>query len=202
MHRPRWEQPRLSAQRYGYLWIAPGEHELEQPQRDALCAAGCTRIWADRPSGVVADDPAERAQLLDYLQPRDVLVIWRLDRLARSATELANIAAVLRERNVALCSITESLDSARRGGEQLFAAIAAIAQLPPSTTDGGRTGTARARGHTGGRPRLLDAQAHAAVRAMYDAGQHTVDQIAAAHGVSRPTVYRSLKRTHPSQNTF
>jgi excisionase family DNA binding protein len=36
---------------------------------------------------------------------------------------------------------------------------------------------------------------------MYDAGEHTIDQIAAAHGVSRPTVYRSLKRTRASQNT-
>jgi DNA invertase Pin-like site-specific DNA recombinase len=66
----------------------------------------------------------------------------------------------------------------------------------------GRTGGDRARsnGRNGGRPRLLDAQAHAAVRAMYDAGEQTIDQIAAAHGVSRPTVYRSLKRTRPSHN--
>ncbi|MCA1680319.1 MAG: recombinase family protein [Actinobacteria bacterium] len=174
VHRPRWEQPRLTAQRYGYVWVAPDEHELEQPQRDALSAARCARLWADRPQAVGADHPrAERAQLLAYLQPRDVLVIWRLDRLARSATELADIAAVLRARKVALCSITENLDSTRPGGEQLFAAIAAIAQLQPSTTGAGRPGTARSRARTGGRPRLLDERAHAAVRAMYEAGQHT-----------------------------
>jgi DNA-binding MurR/RpiR family transcriptional regulator len=35
---------------------------------------------------------------------------------------------------------------------------------------------------------------------MYDTGEHTIDQIAAGHGVSRPTVYRSLKRTQASQD--
>jgi DNA invertase Pin-like site-specific DNA recombinase len=45
--------------------------------------------------------------------------------------------------------------------------------------------------------RLLDDQAHGAVRAMYDAGTHTIDEIAAARGESRPTVYRSLTR-HPA----
>jgi DNA-binding MurR/RpiR family transcriptional regulator len=37
---------------------------------------------------------------------------------------------------------------------------------------------------------------------MYDAGEHTIDEIAAEHRVSRPTVYRSLQHTLPSQNGF
>jgi DNA invertase Pin-like site-specific DNA recombinase len=200
VHRARWAQPRLPAQRYGYLWVAPREHDVEQPQRDALNAAGCVRIWADRP--LLSTDTArasERAQLLEYLQPRDVLVVWRLDRLARAAAQLADIAATLRTRKIGLCSITENLDSTWPGGEQLFDAIAAVARLdPPPAPMKPEVGTARAR--RGGRPASLDEDAHAAVRAMYDAGEHTIDQIAAAHDVSRPTVYRSLKRTHSSHN--
>jgi len=87
-HRARWEQPRLASQRYGYMWVAPGERDLEQPQRDALTTAGCARIWADRPLPIHLDAPAERGQLLAYLQPRDVLVTWRLDRLARTASSI------------------------------------------------------------------------------------------------------------------
>lgn len=205
VHRARWEQHRLAAQRYGYVWVAPDETDLEQPQRDALNAARCTRIWADRPSAVVADrDPCQRAQLLAYLQPRDVLVIWRLDRLARTVTELAELVVALSAREIGLCSITDELDSTRPGGQQLFATIAAIAELQRAVTDRRadqrHSSTTRAGARTGGRPRVLDEQAHNAVRALYDAGQHTVDQIAAAHGVSRPTVYRSLKRTQTSQN--
>ncbi len=204
VHYVRWEQPRLAAQRYGYLWVAPDEQDLEQPQRDALTAAGCVRVWSDRPLGVVTGPSPARAQLLAYLQARDVLVVWRLDRLARTATELADIAAVLRARKIGLYSITDELDSTRPGGEQLFTAIAAIAELQRAVTDRRadhrHSSATRARARTGGRPRVLDEQAHIAVRALYDAGQHTFDQIAAAHGVSRPTVYRSLKRTQTSQN--
>jgi len=90
----------------------------------------------------------------------------------------------------------------RPGGEQLFTAIAATAQLQPAAAnhaEHGRRRTPRSGARNGGRPRLLDEQAHAAVRAMYEAGRHTIEQIAAEHGVSRPTVYRSLKRTQ-SQN--
>jgi DNA invertase Pin-like site-specific DNA recombinase len=199
VHRARWEQPRLSAQRYGYVWVAPGEHDVEQAQRDALTAAGCARIWSDRPLSSDATRGHERKQLLAYLQPRDVLVVWRLDRLARTTAQRADIAATLRARTIALCSITEDLDSSRRGGEQLFDAIAAIARLdtPPAPMQP-HVATARAR--KGGRPPSLDEHAHAAVRAMYDTGEHTIDQIAAGHGVSRPTVYRSLKRTQASQD--
>ena len=201
VHHVRWERPRLAAQRYGYVWVAPDEHDLEQPQRDALTAAGCVRIWSDRPLAVVAGPPPERVQLLAYLQPGDVLVVWRLDRLARAATELADIVAILRARKLGLYSITEQLDSTRPGGEQLFTAIAATAQLQPGAdhAEHDRRRTPRLGARTGGRPRLLDEQAHAAVRAMYEGGQHTIEQIAAKHGVSRPTVYRSLKRTQ-SQN--
>lgn len=204
MHHARWEQPRLPAQRYGYVWVAPHEHDLEQPQRDALSAAGCARIWTDRPQGPVsAHAPAERGRLLAYLQPRDVLVVWRLDRLARNAAELAEIAAALRTRKIALRSITDELDSTGPGGEQLFAAITAIAQLEPAGATGHeRPRTARVGARKGGRPRLLDEQGHATVRLMYEAGQHTIDQIADQHGVSRPTVYRSLKRTQASHNAF
>jgi DNA invertase Pin-like site-specific DNA recombinase len=204
-HKARWERAREPAQRYGYAWVSPDEHDLVAPQDDALRAAGCVRVWADRPSLLVdVAHGSELARLLAYLQPRDVLVVWRLDRLVRTPTELAQLAARLRARQIELCSITEDLDSARPGGEQLFDAIAAIAGLQPTGAGAQDTGmrrrAARSDAAKGGRPRLLDEHAHAAVRAMYDAGERTIDQIAAAHRVSRPTVYRSLKRTEPSQN--
>jgi DNA invertase Pin-like site-specific DNA recombinase len=204
-HQPRWAQQRLQAQRYGYVRVAPGERDVEDVQREALTRAGCVRVWCERPSAVA---PARRApeleQLLEYLRARDVLVVWRLERLAPSAAELADITARLSARAIGLCSIAEHLDSTRPGGEQLFAAIAAIARLDPARPDEqpARRAAARSSVSKGGRPRLLDERAHAAVRAMYDAGEHTIDQIAAEHGVSRPTVYRSLNRTQPSHNGF
>jgi DNA invertase Pin-like site-specific DNA recombinase len=204
-HRARWHAPRLVAQRYGYVWVAPDERDVEQSQRDALSSAGCERIWVDRPLlPVEVGGSGERERLLAYLRSRDILVVWRLDRLARSASELAGIAATLRARRVALCSLSEDLDSTRPGGEQLFDTIAAVAGLAPAAGASDKRPGGRSAAHfsagTGGRPRLLDEQANVALRAMYDAGEHTIEQIAARYGVSRPTVYRALKRTQPSQN--
>ncbi|HEV7806316.1 MAG TPA: recombinase family protein [Solirubrobacteraceae bacterium] len=205
VHRARWQRPRVPAQRYGYASIEPYEQHLDAPQRDALRQAGCVRVWVDRPLHVDAPRArGELAVLLAYLQHRDILVVWRLDRLARTSAQLADLAATLHARKIALCSITEHLDSTRPGGEQLFDAIAAVAHLAPlSGADGAaRRDSTRPSARRGGRPPVLDEHAHAAVRAMYDAGKHTIDEIAAQHGVSRPTVYRSLQRTLPSQNGF
>jgi hypothetical protein len=89
-----------------------------------------------------------------------------------------------------LCSITEDLDSTRQGGEQLLDAITAVAKLQSATA------RCAAAARKGGRPALHDEHAHAAIRAMRDAGQHTIDQIAGEHGVSRPTRV-PLAATHP-----
>ena len=197
-HTARWQQPRQAAQRYGYARVAP---EPDRDEAAALRAAGCVRVWTERPPTSGYDTlTAERDRLLEYLHAEDVLVVWRLDRLALSVGELAEIAARLRKRRIELRSLGEDLDSTRPGAAQLFNAIAAIATLD-ARAGGARDGPAtnvRSPRRKGGRPRLLDEQAHAAVRAMYDARRHTIDEIAAAHGVSRPTVYRSLKRTTPA----
>ncbi|MCA1681379.1 MAG: recombinase family protein [Actinobacteria bacterium] len=191
-HQPRWEQPRLPAQRYGYAHASPSDPYADL-QRDALTAAGCIRIWTDR-ARVSGDGRSERARLLAYLRPADVLVVWRLDALADTAAELAEVARVLQERTIALVSDSEQLDSTLPGGRQLFAAITAIAALQPDGAGASRPARRGAR-RRGGRPPLLSAQAHTAIRALHDGGGHTIDEIAAMHDVSRPTVYRSLKRT-------
>jgi DNA invertase Pin-like site-specific DNA recombinase len=159
-------------------------------QHDALSAAGCARIWTDRPA-TDGDERGELSGLLAYLRPGDILVVWRLDRLARTVSQLLEITATLEHKRVGLRSLEEQLDSTRRDGGQLFAAFAALAGLQR------HQGAERARvnGRRGGRPAALTADAHGTIRAMYDASEHTIDQIAAAHGVSRPTIYRSLQRT-------
>jgi len=189
-HKSRWRQPRLHGQRYGYAQRSPDDPYAELQCR-ALSAAGCVRIWTDH-EHVVGAGRSERRQLLAYLRRGDVLVVWRLEALADTAAELAELAADLHKRGIELCSESEQLDSSRPGA-QMFEAVAAVAAVRGASrrraTDGAR--------RRGGRPALLSDEAHTAIRSARESGTHTIDELAAAHGVSRPTIYRSLKRTSP-----
>jgi len=130
---------------------------------------------------------------LAYLRRADVLVVWRLNALADTAAELAEIVAEIDRRGIALCSETEQLDSSLAAGAQVFDAITAVAALSPVAAQAPDGPPRR-----GGRPALLSDEAHASIRSMHDAGTHTIDELAAAHSVSRPTIYRSLQRTSPT----
>ena len=56
-------------------------------QLDALQAAGCERVFEERASGAQRDRPELKA-VIDYARPGDTLVVWKLDRLARSIKQL------------------------------------------------------------------------------------------------------------------
>jgi len=79
-------------------------------QLDALRAAGCARIWTEHASGARTQRP-QLHQLLEQLLPGDTLVVWRLDRLGRSIGDLIDIAQTLKQRDVGLRSLQESIDT-------------------------------------------------------------------------------------------
>jgi DNA invertase Pin-like site-specific DNA recombinase len=64
-------------------------------QRDALTAAGCSRIFADIASGKLADRP-QLAAILDYVRADDTLVLWRMDRMGRCATSSTTLNGLAR----------------------------------------------------------------------------------------------------------
>ena len=82
-------------QRIGYARVSTQGQDLEQ-QRIALGQNGCQRIFEEKVSGAKRDRP-ELSRLLDHLRPGDVLTVTRLDRLARSTTDLLHIAERLKE---------------------------------------------------------------------------------------------------------
>ncbi len=100
----------------GYARVSTQDQELAL-QLDALTAAGCERVFTERASGAQRERPQLRAAL-DYMRAGDTLVVWRLDRLARSLQQLIATVEALGARGVGLRSLTEALDTATSGGRQ------------------------------------------------------------------------------------
>ena len=191
--------PLLRRPLVGYARVSTHEQETLL-QQDALAAAGCERIFADRASGALAERP-ELTRALEYARQGDTLVVWRLDRLGRSLRDLVETVTALGQRGVGFRSLTESIDTTTPGGRLVFHVFAALAEferdLIRERTQAGLS-AARARGRRGGRPPVMSAERLTVARAMYDSHEHTTAKIAEVLGVSRATLYRHLGASQPS----
>ena len=175
----------------GYARVSTGEQNLDL-QRDALTHAGCEHVYTDEMSGVKAERPGLR-QALMFLREGDTLVVWRLDRLGRSLTDLIARMAELRQRNVGFKSLHESIDTTSPAGKLQFHIFSALAEferdlIRERTMAGLRA--ARARGRFGGsKPKLTPDKVKMAASLMKDKSNRIKD-ICQTLGVSRPTLYR------------
>ena len=167
----------------------------EALQVDALNAAGCARIYTDHVSTRKQSRP-ELERLFERVDAGDTLVVWRLDRLGRSLSELIRLVTELGERDVQFRSLTEQIDTTSPGGRLMFHIFGAMAEferdLIRERTLAGLS-AARARGRHGGRKPVMDADKIRAARQMYDSKDYTVETIAKTLGVSRATIYNNLK---------
>jgi DNA invertase Pin-like site-specific DNA recombinase len=163
-------------------------------QRDALAAAGCDKVFEEKASGAQRDRPQLMAAL-EYMREGDALIVWKLDRLARSLKQLIETVELLEERGIGFRSLTEAIDTTTSGGKLVFHIFAALAEfergiIRERTTAG--LAAARARGRVGGRPPALTASDLAQAKALLADPEITVKQIAARMGVSVSTLYKHL----------
>lgn len=163
-------------------------------QLDALQAANCERVFEEKASGAQRERP-ELVQAIQYMREGDTLVVWRLDRLARSLKQLIETVERLEGRGIGFRSLTESIDTTTSGGKLVFHLFGALAEFERSiirdrTTAG--LAAARKRGRTGGRPRSLSDKDLTVAKALLKDGTLTVDEVAARVGVSKSTLYRYL----------
>jgi DNA invertase Pin-like site-specific DNA recombinase len=128
--------------RVGYARVSTIDQSPEL-QLDALRRAGCERIHTEKASGAKADRPELARVLDDVLRKGDVLVVWKLDRLARSLKKLITTAEDLEERGIGLVSLTESIDTTTPGGVLVFHVFGAIAQFERARADRAAQGQAR-----------------------------------------------------------
>jgi DNA invertase Pin-like site-specific DNA recombinase len=165
-------------------------------QTDALKVAGCQKIFIDKISGTKSDRP-ELNKLKEQLREGDTIVVWRLDRLGRSLKDLIEWVNYLEKEKVALRSLHESIDTTTPTGKLIFHLFGALAEfernLIVERTNAGLT-AARARGIKGGRKPKLDATKQKTAQTMYDAKNHTVKEICETLKITKPTLYKYLKR--------
>lgn len=182
----------------GYARVSTDDQTLNL-QLDALTKAGCDRIFRDTFSGATATRPG-LTEALDHLRTGDTLVVWRLDRLGRSLGHLIATMTALEQRGIGFRSLTESIDTTTSSGKLIFHIFGALAEferdLIRERTHAGLL-AARARGRTGGRPKVQafqDPRKLAAARRLYAEGKTTISTICATFGISKSTFYRYVAR--------
>jgi DNA invertase Pin-like site-specific DNA recombinase len=177
----------------GYARVSTADQNLAL-QRDALTEAGCAKIFIEQMSGAVADRPALH-DALEFARSGDTLIVWKLDRLARSIKQLIETVENLRVRGIGFRSLTEALDTTTAQERLVFHMFAALAEFERSLirerTQAGLAAARRA-GRTGGRPPKLTEDDLDVARALLANPDIGVTQIAHRLGVSPATLYRYI----------
>lgn len=177
----------------GYARVST-EDQNPALQLDALKVIGCEKVFVEKASGAQRDRPEMNAAL-DYMRTGDTLVVWKLDRLARSMKQLIETVEMLEGQGIGFRSLTEAIDTTTAGGKLIFHIFGALAEFERSIIrERTRAGldAARARGRRGGRPPKLTDKDLTAARAMLGEASITVEEVAKRLGVSPATLYRHL----------
>jgi len=186
----------------GYMRVSKsdGTQTLDL-QRDALLAAGVTpeRLYEDRASGRKDQRPG-LVTCLQALQPGDILVVWKLDRLGRNLKHLVSVVDDLQQRQVGfkvLAGAGVQIDTTTANGRLVFGIFAALAEFEAELIrERTRAGlaAARARGRRGGRPQKMTKETlRTAMAAMRDQTT-SARAVARRLGVPTTTLYMYINR--------
>lgn len=180
--------------RIGYARVSTFDQNPDL-QLHRLREAGCEKVIVEKASGARADRPELMRLLQDILREGDTLVVWKLDRLARSLKQLIETAEDLKGRGIGLVSLTDAIDTGSPGGMLVFHMLGAISEferaLIRERTAAGLA-EARRKGRVGGRPRSLSKKDAMAAKALLADGTLSSKEVAARFGISRATLYRHL----------
>ena len=182
----------------GYMRVSSeSDRQTTDLQRDALLAAGVDNrnLFEDHASGA-RDDRLGLTQIMEFVQPGDVLIVWKLDRLGRSLVHLLSIVTSLKDKQVAFRSLTEGMDTTTPSGELLFHVFGALAQYERALTQErvmAGLEAARRRGRIGGRPLAITGEKLDAILSALQSGMSKA-AVCRNFGVKRTTLIETLNR--------
>lgn len=177
----------------GYARVSTDSQSVDM-QIAELEKAGCERIFTETASGAQADRP-QLAETLKFAREGDVIVVWKLDRLARTTKQLLDTVEMLDQQGVQLRSLTQPVDTTTPAGKLVYGVFAIIAEFERDLIiERTRAGLAQARkqGRIGGRPKKLDVNEITAAQAMLTS--MPVKQVAERLGVSVSTLRRRVPK--------
>lgn len=177
---------------YGYARVSTTDQDLSV-QEDALRKAGCSVVRAEKISGTVAaKDRQELRTVLEFLREGDELVVFKLDRLARSAEELLRIVRELTERGVALRTVDGEIDTRTAAGCAFLGMLAVFAEFETNLRRERQAegiAAAKAKGVYKGRKPSIDRDEVGRLRSEGLGASEIARQL----GIGRASVYRVLE---------
>lgn len=175
----------------GYARVSSVGQSLDI-QLEALAAAGCEKVFAEKMSGRSADDREQLAQALEWVREGDSLIVTRLDRLARSVGDLHRIIEKLTAKGVAFRCLNQSgVDTDTSTGRLMLSILGAVAAFENDIRRERQlegVAKAKARGAYKGRPPSIRPEA---VKELRQQGLGATE-IAKHLGIGRASVYRAL----------
>src|SRR4030095_16379853 len=119
---------RYKSTKIGYARVSTQDQNLDLQLR-ALKKAGCRKIFQEKVSAVTRSRP-EFQRMLDQLREGDVIVVWKLDRLARSTRDLLETMETIREAGARFQSLSEPwADTTTHAGKMIMTVFAGIAEF-------------------------------------------------------------------------
>ena len=170
----------------------------QQPhlQIDALRKAGVDFFYSETASGGSMRRP-KLNEMLGRLQSGDTVVVYKLDRIARSLRDLLKIIEMIEHAGAEFRSLTEHIDTQSAVGRMIFQIVGAFAEFERELIrERTRVGMAAAvaRGAKPGRPRGMDAADEAEAVKLWQAGRHTKTALARKYGVHISSIKRAIWR--------
>lgn len=175
---------------YGYARVSTVDQDLSI-QEAALRAAGATIIRSEKKSGTTTEGRDELATLISFARSGDTLIVTRIDRLARSIADLANIVRTLESKGIVLKATEQPIDTSTPAGRAFLQMLGVFAEFETAIRKERQLegiAKAKAEGVYKGRKPSIDP---VRIKELADAGKGA-SEIAKELNIGRASVYRYL----------